>query len=737
MLGAIVGDIVSSSRHFRDATVATLAVAEWLMTDSDHTVETLVASVQRLRSKYSIRGFCKCPAIGVSPVGLYANSLEEALELAYIVASALNPSSKSIKDAQTMAGCVYLKRNTDLGENERIRQFVTQKMGYNLDLNSCEYSRRDSVLVAIKVYLEHCLAKEVLEFAISIRKDFDSIASMASAIAATERQNVCGGGFRTDLIEDCRIVLPADLLDINDRFEAFISRPLYQSYYLNEYLYAGEYLGDKDEEVAKRKIKQMLHFGVKHFVDLTEEGELRPYSHILPKGISYLRFPIKDCGVPQSFESVNRLLDKIQKLQKMGGYTYIHCWGGVGRTGTIVGCLKARQLYKYDDFDALTVLRNFYKEMPKSTYHSVPDTQEQEVFIETFARNAKDYAETAKSVTKDSIKGCLIGMAIGEAIGLSVKSMNYKEILDRFGENGIERFQTNIFGKVSIGLKSQIVLSSAFGLLRSVTRGNMRGIGGAPENSICGDERDSKRNTDCCKGIVWSMPIALLSAGYAARGERFYSIPEMSSAATMVAQSYITNPLDFLPAAMLAYLLYSLIPMSADTASEEFEQIVQEAIDSLDYVFPSEFDDAKQHLAQLTEKAVVLTKNESSDVENIQCLGMGKTAADAWAIALYCTLRYKDNMQNAIAASVNHDGDSDSIGFICGSIMGAIYGYEAVNRQCLFCPKGKDFENVFKYSDSLLNIADDLYTSCIISEFEPIDTPEKQRWYKRYCSKCL
>lgn len=40
----------------------------------------------------------------------------------------------------------------------------------------------------------------------------------------------------------------------------------------------------------------MLHFGVRHFVDLTEEGELKPYSHLLPKDATYMRFPIRDCG---------------------------------------------------------------------------------------------------------------------------------------------------------------------------------------------------------------------------------------------------------------------------------------------------------------------------------------------------------------------------------------------------------------------------------------------------------
>lgn len=65
--------------------------------------------------------------------------------------------------------------------------------------------------------------------------------------------------------------------------------------------------------------------------------------------------------------------------------------------------------------------------------------------------------------------------------------------------------------------------------------------------------------------------------------------------------------------------------------------------------------------------------------------------------------------------------------------MGAIYGYETIKRQHLFCPPGKDIEKTLELSHITLALADDLYTSCIISEFAPIDTPEKKQWYERYC----
>ena len=83
-------------------------------------------------------------------------------------------------------------------------------------------------------------------------------------------------------------------------------------------------------------------------------------------------------------------------------------------------------------------------------------------------------------------------------------------------------------------------------------------------------------------------------------------------------------------------------------------------------------------------------------------------------------------VEDAIIAAVNHDGDSDSTGSICGNIMGDIHGYEAIKRQRLFCPQGKGLEQTLELSNIILALADDLYTSCIISEYEPIDTPEKQ-----------
>ena len=139
------------------------------------------------------------------------------------------------------------------------------------------------------------------------------------------------------------------------------------------------------------------------------------------------------------------------------------------------------------------------------------------------------------------------------------------------------------------------------------------------------------------------------------------------------------------------------------------------------------------YLSKLTREAVVLALNDESDAENISRLGEGWTGEEAWAIAVYCVVRHVDNIEEAILAAVNHDGDSDSTGAICGNIMGAIYGYEVIKRLNLCCPRGMDLEQTLELAPIILSMADDLYTSCIIDDYAPIDMPEKEQWYERYC----
>lgn len=110
---------------------------------------------------------------------------------------------------------------------------------------------------------------------------------------------------------------------------------------------AGEYPGAREQGEAERKLLALLSAGVSSFLDLTEEGEygLVPYSpqlRTLSTGaIQHHRMAIPDLSAP-SAEQMEEILDFLDQATRAGHTVYVHCFGGIGRTGTVIGCYLAR-----------------------------------------------------------------------------------------------------------------------------------------------------------------------------------------------------------------------------------------------------------------------------------------------------------------------------------------------------------------------------------------------------------
>jgi hypothetical protein len=98
-------------------------------------------------------------------------------------------------------------------------------------------------------------------------------------------------------------------------------------------LLAGVYAGPGVAELAAA--------GVTLFVDLTEEGELEPYVADVPAPARHVRFAVPDMTVAPA-GVLGAALDAIDAEVDRGGVVYVHCWGGCGRTGTLVGCWLVR-----------------------------------------------------------------------------------------------------------------------------------------------------------------------------------------------------------------------------------------------------------------------------------------------------------------------------------------------------------------------------------------------------------
>ena len=160
-------------------------------------------------------------------------------------------------------------------------------------------------------------------------------------------------------------------------------RPIKQCYWVVPgKLLAGEYPIDKDEATSQEKINALLDIGISVFVDLTEEHEgLRSYTSLIGKAI-HRRFAIRDVAVPDSPETTIQILDTIDRYIHQGEMVYVHCWGGVGRTGVIIGCWLAR--HDHGGEAALIRLRKHWTQCPKSATHESPETRDQERYIQSW-----------------------------------------------------------------------------------------------------------------------------------------------------------------------------------------------------------------------------------------------------------------------------------------------------------------------------------------------------------------
>ena len=258
MLGAIIGDIIGSvyefnnkkqkdfhlftpMSRFTDDTVMTLAVAEWLTEDKEHSEEGLVLRMQDLGRRYPYVGYGggfrrwlynqqpkpynsygNGSAMKVSPIAFYAQSLEETLRLATISAKVTHNHPEGIKGAKAIASATYLAR-TGATKTE-IKAYVETNFKYNLNLQLdhirsivCDaMSCQKTVPAAIWAFLEGEDFEDVIRIAVSLGGDSDTIAAMAGSIAQAFY------GLPLKLATYCYALLTPYLRTILNKFEESI-----------------------------------------------------------------------------------------------------------------------------------------------------------------------------------------------------------------------------------------------------------------------------------------------------------------------------------------------------------------------------------------------------------------------------------------------------------------------------------------------------------------------------------
>jgi protein-tyrosine phosphatase len=163
--------------------------------------------------------------------------------------------------------------------------------------------------------------------------------------------------------------------------------PIIESYWVKENSFlAGEYPGSYDSETMRQRIDMFLEAGVNTFIDLTQSHELVPYESILKEQAKiyninalYHRFAIRDHSIPSS-EIMTAILNTIDEAINNGNCVYVHCWGGVGRTGMVVGCYLVR--HGTANKQAVAQVNKLFKTRPNNPYFArSPESDEQVEFI--------------------------------------------------------------------------------------------------------------------------------------------------------------------------------------------------------------------------------------------------------------------------------------------------------------------------------------------------------------------
>jgi len=152
---------------------------------------------------------------------------------------------------------------------------------------------------------------------------------------------------------------------------------------------AGEYPGLADPQQQSRRLEAMVGAGVCVVVDLTDPSEgLPPYVDALRAAaqgaaIQCQRFPIKDFSVPEA-ATMRCILDAVDAALAAGDTVYLHCHGGIGRTGTVVGCWLVER--GFTPAQALALIAAKWRVMAKRHRSpESPETAEQREFITAWA----------------------------------------------------------------------------------------------------------------------------------------------------------------------------------------------------------------------------------------------------------------------------------------------------------------------------------------------------------------
>jgi ADP-ribosylglycohydrolase len=179
-------------------------------------------------------------------------------------------------------------------------------------------------------------------------------------------------------------------------------------------------------------------------------------------------------------------------------------------------------------------------------------------------------------------------------------------------------------------------------------------------------------NSKGCGGVMRVAPVALFT-DTSEESFDWSAIPLLGAEISALTHGH---PISHLSSAAFVEIIRGIVycGYTPREATERSLSVVKRLFSSSEYL--NEFE-------KLIGKAISLSTEELDDLDAIRELGEGWVAEEALAIAVYCSLKHQNSFEDALIAAVNHSGDSDSTGAICGNIMGAMYGERGLPKRWL------------------------------------------------------
>ncbi len=338
---------------------------------------------------------------------------------------------------------------------------------------------------------------------------------------------------------------------------------------------------------------------------------------------------------------------------------------------------------------------------------------------------------------QDVFRGCLLGLAVGDAMGYTVDSKTLSEIQEDYGPNGLLGYDL-VNGYAEVTSYTQLAAFAANGILLGLTRGQMQGRMAPLVRYIALAVREWSRSQHYCeqeKNFCWLstvpemkrrrcmdtwmlstlsrqtlgtleepvshsdhpaaltevIPVALMSQRMSLGDEERDRLGSEAVALTHGAEAFLSG-------AALTHALHRIL----SGADLTYAELVNETLEAVQMQFGRQFSQTGK-LWELAQMAMTLAESdEITQCEAMERLGC-RTAAEVLSGALYACITCHGDFDAAMITAVNHSGRSAAVGAVTGAILGAKLGQEALPEFYLEC---------LEPTAQLLELADDMYHGC-------------------------